>query len=242
MSSTVRLQKFLADAGICSRRAAEKLILDGKVSVNGKAISELGTKIDPAKDKIIFDGKIVSLNERVLYIFHKPRGVITTMKDTRGRKCVGELIQSIPGRVYPVGRLDTDVNGILLLTNDGDFANQLMHPSFGVERTYWAICAGRINEKSLKLLKRGVILASGEGKFKDVTYLKQSTQTKELLGPIEPGQTALKIIAVEGRKHFVKEMLKGIGHPVHRLARVQYGTYKLGDLKPGNWKKSDLSC
>lgn len=237
MDNKVRIQKYLSESGVCSRRAAEKLILAGEVSVNGKVVRELGTKIDPETDSLIVSGDKISGKDKVLYIFHKPRGIITTLDDPQGRPCIGDSIESLPTRVYPVGRLDTDVSGLLLLTNDGEFANRLLHPKFSVPRVYWAICRGKVERSTLERLCRGIELVDGVGRFKEAEFLEASKNVKRLLGVLPPDHTYVRVVADEGRKHFVKKMFKTIDHRIFRLSRVEFGPYKLGNLKEGGIRR-----
>lgn len=232
-SEPVRLQKVLAQAGIASRRAAEKLITDGHVRVNGRIVRELGTKVVPGKDEISCDGVPLEAEERQIYLFYKPKGVVTTLRDPQGRPTVQDYLKDVPVRVYPVGRLDFDVAGLLVLTNDGDFANELMHPRYGVERTYWAVVQGRPDEEDLASLRRGVRIGGAPAKAKHAALLEESMQTRKIFGALRQGQQIIELTVIEGRNHFVKRVLAAIDHPVKKLCRVSFGPYRLGALRPG---------
>jgi 23S rRNA pseudouridine2605 synthase len=225
-SGPQRLQKVLAGAGIGSRRACEELIAAGRVTVDGRR-AELGDRADPRTSVIHVDGERVVTDTRLVYLaLNKPRGVVSTMSDERGRTGLTDLLgPSMPQRVYHVGRLDTDSEGLLLLTNDGDLAHRLMHPSFGVAKTYLAEVAGPVPRGLGRRLMAGVELEDGPAKA-DAFRLVDAV-----------GRTALVEITLhEGRKHIVRRMLDEVGHPVARLIRTAVGPIKLGDLKSGRWR------
>ncbi len=218
-----RLQKYLAHAGVASRRAAEQLILDGRVKVNGAVVKELGSKVDAGKDVVLVDGRPVAVAaERRWYLFHKPPGVVTTLKDPQGRDTVGNYVQALGVRVYPVGRLDYDAEGALLLTDDGELANRLMHPRNQVPRVYLAKVKGEPTDGSLEKLKAGVRLEDGPGKALDVTRFDKAEKN-----------TWLRIVVTEGRPHFVKRLCAAIGHPCQRLFRPVHAGISVEGLKPG---------
>jgi 23S rRNA pseudouridine2605 synthase len=222
-----RLQKILAAAGIGSRRACEELIAAGRVTVDGRRAS-LGDRADPATAVILVDGERVVTDSRMLYLaLHKPRGVVSTMSDERGRPGIGELLGPLAGsqRVYHVGRLDADSEGLLLLTNDGDLAHRLTHPSFGVAKTYLAEVPGPVPRSMGRTLRQGVELDDGPARA-DAFRLVDAT----------PRTALVEITLHEGRKHIVRRMLDHVGHPVSRLIRTQVGPVRLGDLKPGRWR------
>ena len=223
-----RLQKVLAQAGIASRRACEEWIRRGWVQVNGQVVTQLGTKVDPHTDEILVRGKPVTVSRRKIYIvINKPRGVITSMSDPQGRKVVTDLLPDLPERVFPVGRLDYDTEGLLLLTNDGALAHRLMHPRYGVEKVYLAWVQGIPQEKDLKRLREGIELEDGPTAPAKVKLLKANKQR----------QTALCRIAIhEGRNRQVRRMFAAVGHPVTALKRIQQGPIRLGDLKPGEYR------
>lgn len=223
----IRLQKFLASAGICSRRKAETYISAGRVSVDGNVVTELGTKIDPTHSSITVDGKIVKeQSNKVYYLLNKPAGFVTTLSDPQGRKVVTSLLKGVKERVFPVGRLDYDTVGALLLTNDGDLAQKIQHPSFEIFKTYEAIVKGTPTQDNLNKLEQGILLdnkMTAPAKV-DAIFKKNS-------------KTVVKLTIHEGRKHQVKKMLGAVGHPVTHLKRTAYGKLKLGKLASGKFIK-----
>lgn len=221
-----RLQKILSQAGIASRREAEKMIKEGRVSVNGKIITQLGFKADSAKDHIKVDGKRVDKFEpKITIILNKPKGYISTVKDPTGRPTVMDLVKRVKGRIYPVGRLDFDAEGILFLTNDGDLAFKLSHPRFSIPRIYMVKVSGLPKEKDLLRLKKGVTLEDGKAKAISCEIIRVSDKN-----------TWVKMVVTEGRNHLVKRMFRAIGHSVLKLKRVQFGPIKLGNLPPGEFR------
>ncbi len=221
----MRLQKFLAQAGIASRRGAEELISRGEVLVNGQPV-EVGAKVDPGSDRITYLGKKVQLEEQKVYILmNKPAGVVTTAKDTHGRSTVLDLLKDVDERVYPVGRLDIDTEGLLLLTNDGDFAYALTHPKFKVAKYYQVKVKGLPGEATLNRLRTGLVLDDGPTAPAEVQVLSS-----------ERGQATLLMVLHEGRKRQVKRMCQAVGHPVLHLKRVQFGGVGLDNLLPGHWR------
>ena len=221
-----RLQKTLAHAGIASRRASERLIAEGRVTVNGRVVTDLGTKVDPSEDAIKVDGRrVAAAPARKTYVaLHKPRGVVTTMSDPEGRPTVASLIRGIRTRIYPVGRLDYDSEGLLLLTDDGDLARDLMHPRSGVEKRYVAKVRGRPDPEALRRLARGVPL---DGRRTGPARVRL----------VRPGENAwLEIVIAEGRNRQVRRMLQAVGHPVQKLRRTAYGGVELGTLEPGAYR------
>ncbi|MFP4635906.1 MAG: pseudouridine synthase [Nitriliruptoraceae bacterium] len=219
-----RVQKALAAAGVASRRASEELIAQGRVTVNGRVV-ELGARCDPASDVVEVDGERVSVDPELVYLLlNKPRGVVTTTDDPQGRPTVTDLVE-LPQRLYPVGRLDQDTEGLLLLTNDGELTNRLTHPSYEVERVYVALVPGPVRKKALAQLREGVELEDGLARAKRVRVLE--TQRSKAL---------LEVVMTEGRKREVRRMLGALGLTVERLARVSFGGVELGDLRQGNWR------
>lgn len=217
---TDRLQKILSARGIVSRRGAEKMITDGRVTVNG-AVALLGQSADPEKDEILLDGKpLPDRNENVYIMLHKPRGFVTTLSDEKGRHIVTELVTDCGVRVYPVGRLDMDSEGLLLLTNDGDFANRLMHPKHEVEKTYLAWVSG-FSEMAAENMKKPMELDGYAIRAPKVRIIK-------------PG--LLEITIHEGRNRQVRRMCEAVGMQVTRLKRVREGALSLGDLPLGKWR------
>ncbi len=224
----IRLQKILSQAGVSSRRAAEKLMAEGRVSVNGKTIFVLGTKADPAKDDIRVDGRRIKAPERHRYILlNKPRGYVTTRSDEKRRKTVIDLLSGVREYVYPVGRLDYDTEGLLLLTNDGDLAAQLTHPRHGVERTYEARVAGMPDERALEKLRKGVPLDGRRTLPADVLLLNKDRHDTD---------GVVLITIREGRNRQVRRMLEAVGHPVDRLKRTKFGPMQDRRLEPGQWR------
>ncbi|MGD9567846.1 MAG: pseudouridine synthase [Sedimentibacter sp.] len=223
-----RLQKYMARSGVTSRRKAEELIVDGHVKVNNITVTELGTKIDPQKDTITVDNKKITEVKQYIYIkLNKPEGYVTTVKDQFNRKTVLDLID-IEDRIYPIGRLDYNTSGLLLLTNDGELANKLMHPKYHIYKTYIAEADGRISEESIEKLKMGVVIEdykTAPAKVKLLKYIGDKSQ--------------IQISIYEGKNRQVRKMLEAVGHDVITLKRISFGEIRLGDLKTGSWK--DLS-
>lgn len=223
MAEKMRLQKYLAHAGVASRRASEDLIVRGKVRVNGKIVRELGTVVS-ADDRIDVSGTPVRLQQEPAYLLmHKPVNVVTTMRDPQGRRTVADLIPRGMPRVVPVGRLDYDTSGVLLLTNDGELANVLAHPKFGVEKTYRAAIAGRLQPQEVKRVQSGVIL----DEFKAAGAQLRVIATRG-------GSSIVDITIHEGKNRQVRRMFEALGHPVLALTRMRFGPLRLGDLPPGH--------
>ena len=222
----IRLQKVLAQAGVASRRHSEVMIDEGRIEVNGKIIRQQGVRVDPNVDIIRVDGVRVNVNEEHQYFaLNKPRGMHTTMEDDLGRPCVGDLVADrvVSGqRLFHVGRLDADTEGLLLLTNDGELANRLMHPKYEVSKTYLATVLGEAKPALVRELKKGVELDDGMAKA-DYVQIVDTYQ----------GQSLVRLEIHEGRKHVVRRMLKTAGFPVQRLVRTKIHTVQLGELKPG---------
>jgi 23S rRNA pseudouridine2605 synthase len=222
MAEKMRLQKFLARAGVASRRAAEELIVRGKVRVNGKIVRELGTSVSETDRVDVSGTPIVLENEPAYLVLHKPVNVMTTMRDPEGRRTVAELIPKGLPRVVPVGRLDYDTSGVLLLTNDGELANVLTHPRFGVEKTYRAVVKGRLLPEEVRRLQSGVWLEE----FKAAGAALRVVATRR-------DTSVLDITIHEGKNRQVRRMFEAVGHPVVALARLRFGPLRLGDLPPG---------
>ncbi|MGE5509519.1 MAG: pseudouridine synthase [Chitinophagales bacterium] len=226
-AGVVRLQKALAQAGVASRRAAEELILSGRVSVNGRIVRELGVKVDPGRDELALDGRPLAQPPRNEYLLlNKPAGVITTARDPQGRPTVLDLVDCPGVRLFPVGRLDADTEGLLLLTNDGELANLLLHPRYHVAKTYEAVVAGRVTGADLTRLERGVVLEDGPTAPARARCLASDGQT-----------STVELVIREGRKRQVKRMLAAVGHPVLHLRRTAFGPLRLGALAPGQWRR-----
>ncbi|HXD15504.1 MAG TPA: pseudouridine synthase [Vicinamibacterales bacterium] len=223
-----RLQKILSQAGVASRRASEQLMLDGRVTVNGATVFELGTKADPATDDIRVDGRRVKLAARARYLLlNKPRGYVTTRSDPQRRPTVIDLVQDVKEYVYPVGRLDYDTEGLLLLTNDGDLAARLTHPSHEVPRVYEARVLGIPDDHDLQRLSRGLVIEGRRTAAADV-HMKPPRRDDE--------QATLVITLREGRNRQVRDMCDAIGHPVEHLRRVAIGPLRDSRLKAGHWR------
>jgi 23S rRNA pseudouridine2605 synthase len=226
-----RLQKILSQAGIASRRAAEKLIADGRVSVNGTTVREMGTKADPSADDIRVDGRRLKGPERLRYILlNKPGGYVTTRSDPQRRPTVIDLLRGVREYVYPVGRLDYDTEGLLLLTNDGDLAARLTHPRHGVERTYEARVAGMPDSGAIDRLRAGIPLDGRRTQPADVDLLSRRAKGSG------DRDALLRITIREGRNRQVRRMCEAIGHPVKALARTRIGSLTDRQLKPGMWR------
>ena len=222
-----RLQKVMAAAGIASRRASEVLISAGRVTVNGR-VASLGDRADPEVDVVEVDGERVVVDTTLHYLMlNKPRGVVSTTHDPEGRPTVMDLV-NLEERLYPVGRLDQDTEGLLLLTNDGELANRLLHPSYEVERTYLALVPGPVRRETLRRLTEGVELDDGIARPRRVGIAEEHR-----------GKALLEIVMTEGRKREVRRMLAEVGAPVERLARVAFGGVELGDLRQGKWRFLD---
>ncbi|MBE6146111.1 MAG: rRNA pseudouridine synthase [Firmicutes bacterium] len=221
-----RLQKVIANSGYCSRRKAEELISSGQVYVNGEMVTELGTKVS-GNETIVVEGVTLSKDTRKeYYLLNKPRGYICSLKDDKGRKVVTELINT-KERIYPVGRLDYDTTGVLLLTNDGEFANILMHPSNEVEKTYLAIIEGIMTTEEIYKLKEGVVIDGIK-----VTPKRLKIKKKDL----EKNKSKVEITIVEGRNHIVKKMFEAIGHPVNKLTRERLAFLDVKGLQSGEYR------
>jgi 23S rRNA pseudouridine2605 synthase len=219
-----RLQKIMAAAGVASRRASEELIAAGRVSVNG-VVSALGDKADAERDTVELDGERINVNPDLVYVMlNKPQGVVTTADDPDGRPTVVDLV-NLPQRLFPVGRLDQDTEGLLLLTNDGELAHALTHPSFEVERCYVALVPAPVRKHVLAALRAGVELDDGLARPKRARILGE-----------ERSKALLEVVMTEGRKREVRRMLGNLGLKVERLARVRYGEVELGDLRQGRWR------
>lgn len=226
MAEKIRLQKMLADCGIASRRKADELIAAGKVRVNGRP-AVTGEKVDPKADKVTVLGKRVTASKQKIYIMlNKPRGFVTTMQDERGRKCVAELVKAAPARVFPVGRLDLDSEGLLLMTNDGDLANDIMHPSKHIPKTYRVTVSGKVSEDHITSLTTGLMLEGRVTAPADVRIVS-----------IKEDRTAMQITLYEGRNRQIRKMCQQIGLTVLRLKRIAVGNIKLGMLKTGDWRE-----
>jgi pseudouridine synthase len=224
-----RLHKVVASAGVCSRRAAERLMLEGRVRVNGHVVTRPGSQVDPSRDSIAVDGKRLPKTSRqpIYLMLNKPRNCVTTLADPQGRLSVGDLIRTVRSRVFPVGRLDFDSEGLLLVTNDGELARDLMHPGTGVEKTYTVKVRGQPDEKALRRLGRGISLDGRRA---------SSSRLRRVKGSASSANSWLEVTVVEGRKHMVRRMLQSVGHPVLKLRRTRYDGIRLGKLPLGKFR------
>jgi pseudouridine synthase len=220
----LRLQKYLAECGAGSRRRCEEFISAGRVAVNGQAAT-LGQSVDPEADRITLDGDPVLRDSKVYVLLNKPKGVITTAQDTHERRTVLEIIEGVRARVFPVGRLDLDVAGTLLLTNDGELSHRLTHPSFGVDKVYLAWVQGCATAATAQKLSDGIVLEDGRTAPAKVSILKHARDS-----------TLIRLVIHEGRKRLVKRMCAAAGHPVRDLFRVAFGGVSAEDLQPGEWR------
>lgn len=222
----VRLQKYLASAGIASRRESEKIIQGGRVEVNGRTVTVLGTRIDPERDVVRVDGhRVHQASHRVAYLLFKPRGFITTTSDPEGRPTVLELLRGVRERVFPVGRLDWDSEGLLILTNDGDLANRLTHPSNHVPKVYRVKVKGQIPPAALDAARRGIVLEGRRSRPAEVRRVSSQTHTW------------IEVTLHEGRKNQIRRIFERLGHPVLKLRRIAIGSIADRSLKPGQFRK-----
>lgn len=225
----VRLNKLIADSGLASRRHADRMIEEGQVTVNGKRVYELGVKVDPQNDRILVDGKPLRkpLTQKIYAILNKPTGVLTTMEDPLDRPTVAEYLADIPVRVFPVGRLDWDSEGMLLLTNDGDFANKVMHPKAEVTKTYLVKLSGKPEPVQLDKLRKGVSIVGGRVSARHIEKVKKTGENKS------EKYEWYKIVITEGKNRQIRQMFAKIGFDVMRLQRVAIGRLRMGAIKTG---------
>ena len=221
----IRLQKALSESGTCSRRKAEELIAEGRVRVNGR-VAQIGDKVDPVRDKIVVSGKrVIAVKEKVYIMLHKPRGFVTTMNDEQDRKCVASLVEDVGTRVFPVGRLDRNSEGLLIMTNDGNFANKLTHPSSHVNKTYRVTVNGEVDDEMVNRLATGIML---DGKMTlpcDVFVIDRKVDRTVMIFTIH-----------EGRNRQIRRMCEAVGLSVIRLKRTEIAGVKLGMLPQGKWR------
>ena len=222
----IRLHKFLADAGVCSRRKAEDLMIQKRVSVNGKIVDELGFKINPDNDKVFLDNEEVINNKQKTYLMlNKPKGCVTSVTDPYNRPTVMDYIKPIKERVFPIGRLDFNTEGLLLLTNDGEFMNKILHPSFLIKKIYLVVTDNRPKLQEIKKLENGVQIDGIKLANCQISFLEDS-----------PSSSLMKVCIHEGRNKQIRKMFTMIGYQVIRLMRIQIGELKLGDLKQGTYR------
>ena len=226
----IRLQKLLAQSGVASRRKCEELMLDGLVEVDGEIVTRLGTKVDPSTAVIRVDGqRLPPISEKVYLVLNKPRGVVSTMSDPEGRRTLGDLVAARPERLFHVGRLATDTSGLIILTNDGDFAQRMAHPSYEVDKTYVAEVEGEVYRRTGKALLEGVTLEDGPVTVRKVRIVEAS-----------PQRSIVELVIHEGRNRIVRRLLDHVGHPVRRLTRTAIGPVVLGRLKSGEMRELTL--
>jgi len=219
----IRLQKLLAQSGVASRRRCEELMLAGVVEVDGEVVTRLGTKVDPRTAVIRVEGqRLPPISPNVYLALNKPRGVVSTMSDPEGRRTLSDVVADRPERLFHVGRLDTDTAGLIILTNDGDFAQRLAHPSYEVDKTYVAEVTGEVTKATLRQLEAGVTLDDGPVTVSRTRIVQHGT-----------GRTIVELVIHEGRNRIVRRLLDHVGHPVTRLTRTRIGPVKLGQLKSG---------
>jgi 23S rRNA pseudouridine2605 synthase len=223
----MRLNRFLASCGLGSRRAVEEYITTGRIKVNGEVISKLATVVDPERDKVAFDDRPLSSGDRGLYILlNKPSGYLTTARDDFGRPTVMDLVKGLSQRVFPVGRLDMNSTGLVLLTNDGELAYGLSHPRYEIKKTYLVKVEGRPQEADLARLKEGIELEQGKTSFAQIEVKSE-----------ESGYTLFQVEIHEGKKRQIRKMFTAIGHPVLELERIKLGELRLGAVKRGEWRE-----
>ena len=226
----IRLQKLLAQSGVASRRRCEELMLAGSVVVDGEVVTRLGSKVDPLTAVIRVDGKrLPPISAHVYLALNKPRGVVSTMSDPEGRRTLSDVVADRPERLFHVGRLDTDTSGLIILTNDGDFAQRLAHPSYEVDKTYVAEVTGEVTKATLRQLTDGVTLEDGPVTVSRTRIVQHGT-----------GKTIVELVIHEGRNKIVRRLLEHVGHPVTRLTRTRIGPVKLGQLKSGELRDLTL--
>ena len=227
-----RLQKIIAQAGIASRRGAEQLIAQGRVRVNDQVITHMGHKVDPVKDRITFDGRPINLEQKIYLLLNKPAGYVTTLSDPQGRPIVTDLLPEIDARLFPVGRLDLDTEGALLMTNDGALGNYVLHPRYEVNKTYEATVKGMPSANSIQRLTKGILIDGQKTYPAQLRFLEKSRS-----------HSKIEIIIHEGKKRQVRKMFQAIGHAVVHLKRTAYGNLQLGTLSSGKYRtltKNDL--
>jgi 23S rRNA pseudouridine2605 synthase len=226
LNPTIRLQKYLAECGLASRRKAELLISEGSVSVDGKIITEMGYKLDPELQEVRYRGELVRRKKKHTYILlNKPRGYVTTLSDPQGRPIVTSLIKDLDVRVFPVGRLDIDTEGALILTDDGELAHKILHPSHESNKTYEALVKGMVSPGKIRKLEQGIEIDG------------RKTWPAKISKAVKQGSSSRLIITIhEGRKRQVRKMFEAVGHPVINLKRIAYGQLRLGSLPSGSYR------
>ncbi|MET3634848.1 pseudouridine synthase [Streptococcus porcorum] len=223
----MRINKYIAHAGLCSRRKAEALIQQGLVTINGKVVTELSTTVKSG-DRVEVEGTPIYNEEKVYYLLNKPRGVISSVSDEKGRKTVIDLLPDVKERIYPVGRLDWDTSGLLILTNDGDFTDKMIHPRNEIDKVYLARVKGLATKENLRPLVKGIMIDGKKTKPARYTILKTDR---------EKDRSVVELVIHEGRNHQVKKMFEAIGLPVDKLSRTRFGTLDLSGLRPGEARR-----
>ncbi len=218
----MRINRALAQAGVASRRGAEQLVVAGRVRVNGTVVTDLATTIDPARDKLMLDGKSIKLQALTYFAYYKPRGIVTSMEDERKRPCVGELCRSLPGKPRPVGRLDRASEGLLILSSDGELANRLTHPRYGVRKEYQVTISPRINDPNARHMIEGVELEDGVARFEGIELQESAHDRSRLL-----------VVVSEGRYRLIRRVCEKLGFKVLRLKRIRIGPVALGRIQVG---------
>jgi 23S rRNA pseudouridine2605 synthase len=232
----VRLQKLLAASGVASRRKCEELMLGGEVEVDGEIVTRLGTKVDPRTAVVRVRGKrLPPVSAHVYLVLNKPRGVVSTMSDPEGRPTLTDFVADRPERLFHVGRLDTDTDGLIILTNDGDLAHRLAHPSYEIEKTYVAEVTGVVTKATLRALKDGVTLEDGPVKVSAARVVSSHAPTER------QSRSIVELVIHEGRNRIVRRLLDQVGHPVQRLTRTRIGPIGLGRLKQGSVRELDAA-
>ncbi|HZK34789.1 MAG TPA: pseudouridine synthase [Bacillota bacterium] len=222
----MRLQKYMSLCGIGSRRKSEEFIKQSRVSVNGRIVTKMGVKVDPHKDEVYFDGRVIELDNKKYYILlNKPKGIVTSVKDQFNRKTVIDVIDWEGPRIYPVGRLDYNTEGLIILTNDGELTNKLTHPKYGVEKEYFCIARGRIQTSDIHKLRNGVDIGNYKTSPAKVVFVRYNKENSELC-----------ITISEGKNRQVRRMFDAIGYPILYLRRERMGDLKINDLVPGGWR------
>lgn len=232
----MRLQKYLAASGLCSRRAAEDLIKSGLIKVNNKTVTELGVKVDPEKDIVSYKDRPLEFEQKKLFIFNKPKGVWSTLRDPHTKKDLEKYIAKTKVRAFPVGRLDRDAFGLMLLTNDGEFADRFLHPRYQVERVYYLLVKGDLAQDSIRKASLGIKLEDGlvKAKLKKLTF---SDEISLIFDKPKQGYSLVEARVIEGRKHLVKRLMAHINCPVEELCRYSHGPFKLENLRPGELRE-----
>ncbi len=226
MDKEIRLQKYLSECGVASRRKSEELIEQRAVKINGR-VAVLGDKVNPYKDKVLVRGKLVKqVKQKVYIMLHKPRGFITTMSDEQGRKCVADLVKDAPAKVYPVGRLDRDSEGMLLMTNDGDFSNLMMHPRSHVSKTYRVTVRQPLDESAIDRMSAGIVIDGRMTAPCEIEIIEK-----------DENRVVLKFVLYEGRNREIRKLCEAVGLEVIRLKRIAIDTLKLGMLQQGKWRE-----